>query len=55
MEFLKKFFSNDTTVIGLCELKRRQTINSFNFSRNYNFSQPFTPVAEPIYMMNGKF
>lgn len=31
MDFLKNFLKNDKTVVGLCDLKRRQTVNSFNF------------------------
>lgn len=40
MDFLKRFMKNDTTVVGLCDLKRRQAVNSFNFARQYSFSRP---------------
>jgi hypothetical protein len=55
MEFLKKFLSNDTTVVGLCDLKRRQTFNSFNYSNQYNFTQPFNQAPERILATNIKF
>jgi len=32
MDFLKNFMKNDKTVVGLCDLKRRQAVNSFNFA-----------------------
>lgn len=54
MEFLKNFLKNDTTVVGLCDLKRRQTFSSFNFARQYNFSQPFTPATEQVFLANVK-
>lgn len=41
MKFLKNLFKNESTVVGLCDLKRRQAINSFCFARQYNVSQPF--------------
>ncbi|MCD8378075.1 MAG: hypothetical protein LUB59_04725 [Candidatus Gastranaerophilales bacterium] len=41
MNFIKKLFKNESTVVGLCDLKRRQAVNSFNFAKTYNFSQPF--------------
>lgn len=55
MDFLKKLFDNDKTVVGLCDLKRRQTFNSFNFSRQYNFGQPFCPVPEQAMFAGAKF
>jgi hypothetical protein len=55
MEFLKKFLKNDTTVIGLCDLKRRQTFNSFNFAQQYNFAQPFNQSPEQVFTSNMRF
>lgn len=49
MDFIKKLFQNDTTVVGLCDLKRRQAVNSFNFTKQYNFNQPFSVNTETRY------
>ncbi len=43
MDFLKKFMNNDKTVVGLCDLKRRTAINSFNFARQGGFNRSFAP------------
>lgn len=40
MNLLKNFFKNDSTVVGLCDLKRRQMVNAFNYQQQYAFSQP---------------
>ena len=42
MDFIKKLFENDSTVVGLCDLKRRQAVNSFNFTQQFNCNRPFT-------------
>lgn len=42
MDFLKKFMKNDNTVVGLCDLKRRTAINSFNFA-GQGFGRSFAP------------
>ena len=34
MDFLKNFLKNDSTVVGLCELKRKEALNSFNLVLN---------------------
>ena len=52
MNFIKKLFKNDSTVVGLCDLKRRQAVNSFNFVKQYNIDRPFvlnTELCSPIY------
>ena len=49
MDFIKKLFKNDSTVVGLCDLNRRQAVNSFNFAKQYNFSQPFSANTENRY------
>ena len=41
MDFFKKFFENDKTVVGLCDLKRRQAVNSFSFGRLQSFGGGF--------------
>ena len=46
MDFLKKFLKNDSTVVGLCELKRREAINSFNFAFNNGFGRAYAPTSE---------
>ena len=43
MDFLKKFMKNDNTVVGLCDLKRRTAINSFNFAGQGGFGRSFAP------------
>ena len=40
MNLLKNFFKNDSTVVGLCDLKRRQAINAFSYGQNYYFNHP---------------
>ncbi len=46
MDFLKKFLKNDNTVVGLCELKRKTTLNSFS---QYGFNRSFaTPISSEI-------
>ncbi|MBO6273538.1 hypothetical protein J6O48_12275 [bacterium] len=35
--------NNDKTVVGLCDLKRRTAINSFNFARQGGFNRSFAP------------
>jgi len=47
MDFLKNFLKNDKTVVGLCDLKRRQALNTFNFAKQYNFTQPFNTTDFP--------
>jgi len=46
MDFFKNFMKNDKTVVGLCDLKRRQVVNSFNFAAragfNRGYAQAFT-------------
>lgn len=41
MDFLKKFLKNDSTVVGLCELKRKEALNSFNLVLNNGISKSF--------------
>jgi hypothetical protein len=55
MDFLKKFFENDKTVVGLCDLKRRQAVNSFNFGRLQSFNRPFQPNEIPGGLVYAKF
>jgi hypothetical protein len=55
MDFFKKFFENDKTVVGLCDLKRRQTVNSFNFARLQSFNRPFAPSEIPGGLVYAKF
>ena len=43
MDFLKNFLKNDKTVVGLCDLKRRTAINSFNFAGCNGFNRAFAP------------
>ena len=47
MDFLKNFLKNDKTVVGLCDLKRREAINSFNFARYGSFNR--TPSFSSVY------
>lgn len=42
MDFLKNFLKNDKTVVGLCDLKRRQVVNSFNFAARSGFNRGYT-------------
>lgn len=49
MNLLKNFFKNDSTVVGLCDLKRRTVVNSFNFAQNYTFTQPVFERPQPIF------
>ena len=46
MDFLKKFLKNDSTVVGLCELKRREAINSFNFAFQNGFNRTYAQVSD---------
>ena len=48
MDFLKKFMKNDNTVVGLCHLKRRTAINSFNFAGHSGFGQFAPSYAESL-------
>ena len=48
MDFIKKLFENDSTVVGLCDLKRRQAVNSFNFTGQFNYNRPFTINPDAI-------
>lgn len=48
MDFLKKFMKNDNTVVGLCDLKRRTAINSFNFAGHNGFNRSYTAAASSI-------
>ena len=41
MDFLKNFLKDDKTVVGLCDLKRRQVANSFNFATQSGFNRGF--------------
>lgn len=41
MDFLKKFLKNESTVVGLCELKRKEAINSFNFAFQNGYNKSF--------------
>lgn len=54
MDFFKKLLKNDTTVVGLCDLKRRTTLNSFGFIKGYNFSRPFAVNEIPGGMLYTK-
>ncbi len=54
MDFLKNFLKNDKTVVGLCDLKRRQTVNSFNLERLNNFSRPFAEREIPGVLLYAK-
>lgn len=49
MNLLKNFFKNDSTVVGLCDLKRRQAINTFAYGQNYYFSQPVFERPQPSF------
>lgn len=49
MDLLKNFFKNDSTVIGLCDLRRRTAVNSFVFAQNFAFSQPVFERQQPIF------
>lgn len=55
MDFLKNFLKNDKTVVGLCDLKRRQAINSFNFSNQYRFTSPYGRAEIPGGAVYAKF
>ena len=46
MDFLKNFLKNDSTVVGLCELKRREAINSFNFAFQSGFNKSFVHASD---------
>lgn len=50
MNLFKNFFKNDSTVVGLCDLKRRQAINSFAYSQNYYFTQPVFERPQPSFI-----
>lgn len=49
MNLLKNFFKNDSTVVGLCDLKRRTVVNSFSFTQNYAFTQPVFERPQPVF------
>lgn len=49
MNLLKNFFKNDSTVVGLCDLRRRQAVNSFTFAQNFAFTQPVFERPTPIF------
>lgn len=55
MDFLKNFLKNDKTVVGLCDLKRRQAVNSFNFANQYHFTRPFGSGEIPGGSVYAKF
>ena len=48
MDFLKKFMKNNNTVVGLCDLKRRTAINSFNSIGLSGFNSGFNTSAKSI-------
>lgn len=45
MGFIKNLFKNDSTVIGLCDLKKKQTENIIYETKGYVLNRLFT---EPI-------
>lgn len=49
MNLLKNFFKNDSVVVGLCDLKRRQAINTFRFAQQFYFSQPVFEPTQPLF------
>lgn len=49
MNLLKNFFKNDSTVVGLCDLKRRTVVNSFSYAQNFAFSQPVFELKQPVF------
>lgn len=49
MNLLKNFFKNDSTVVGLCDLRRRQAVNSFTYAPNFAFTQPVFERPTPIF------
>ena len=46
MDFLKNFLKNDSSVVGLCELKRKEAINSFNFNFQSGFNKTLSKASE---------
>ena len=46
MGFIKQLFNNESTVIGLCELKRRQSENIIYETRAYVLNQLFMENPE---------
>ena len=50
MDFLKNFLKNDKTVVGLCELKRKTTLNSFAGVNKLSFSNEY---VTPSYIPGG--
>ena len=47
MDFLKNFMKNDKTVVGLCDLKRRQVAHTFNFNGFNTFNRPLQTSEIP--------
>jgi len=49
MGFIKNLFNNDSTVVGLCDLKKRHTENSLYCTKTYALNQLFTqPIDDNI-------
>ena len=48
MDFLKKFMKNDNTVVGLCDLRRKTAINSFNLMGLNGFNRGFNTTSTQI-------
>lgn len=46
MGFIKKLFKNDSTVVGLCDLRKKQTSHAVYETKSYVLDKLFTKPIE---------